>query len=371
MSIVSSHNEWDVLEEVIVGAGIPIDLPAIDFTFKLFFHDNIYGKKYDDIHNTSGDIPKTYITKRHIEEHNEDIEEFASLLSNLGVVVKRPKIPTKIHRTATPAWESTIHPALNVRDLTIVIGNEIIETPASCRWRYFENEYLKHLFLEYFKAGCKWTQVPRPIMTDSSFDLSYFRANKDAYNEYKELIKSNPLDCGHEIMFDAANIMRLGNHILFNASTENARLGAKWLRSHLGNEYTIWEINIADSHIDSSFLPLRPGLALITREDFWNKLPAPLQKWDKIYIPQRDRSQEEFKAQGIRLASPRIELNLFSVSPELVICHPEYEKELNKKLKPYGITAIGSRMRHCEIFAGAHHCTTLDIRRKSILENYF
>jgi glycine amidinotransferase len=208
-------------------------------------------------------------------------------------------------------------------------------------------------------------------MTDSSFDLSYFRANKDAYNEYKELIKSNPLDCGYEIMFDAANIMRLGNHILFNASTENARLGAKWLRSHLSNEYTIWEINIADSHIDSSFLPLRPGLALITREDFWNKLPAPLQKWDKIYIPQRDRSHEEFKAQGIRLASPRIELNLFSVSPELVICHPEYEKELNKKLKPYGITAIGSRMRHCEIFAGAHHCTTLDIRRKSILENYF
>jgi glycine amidinotransferase len=104
-------------------------------------------------------------------------------------------------------WESTIHPALIVRDLTIVIGNEIIGTPASCRWRYFENEYLKHLFLEYFKAGCKWTQVPRPIMTDSSFDLSYFRANKDAYNEYKELIKSNPLDCGHEIMFDAANII--------------------------------------------------------------------------------------------------------------------------------------------------------------------
>lgn len=368
---VNSHNEWDKLEEVIVGAGVPNDLPAIDFTFKLFFHDNIYGKKYDDIHNTSEIIPKTYITKRHVEEHNQDLEEFASLLSSLGVTVKRPKTPSKIHRVATPAWESTIHPALNVRDLTIIIGNEIIETPASCRWRYFENDYLKHLFLEYFKDGCKWTQVPRPIMTDSSFDLSYFRENKNAYNEYSDLIKPSYLDCGYEIMFDAANIMRLGKHILFNASTENARLGVRWLRNHLSKEYTIWEINIADSHIDSSFLPLRPGLALITREDFWNKLPEPLQKWDKIFIPQKNRSKEEYNNQGIKLASPRIELNLFSVSPELVICHPQYEKELNFKLKPYGITAIGSKMRHCEIFAGAHHCTTLDIRRKSTLENYF
>jgi glycine amidinotransferase len=371
MHTVNSHNEWDKLEEVIVGAGVPNNLPAIDYTFKLFFHDNIHGRKYDDIHNVTGDIPKSYITKRHVEEHNEDIEEFANLLSSLGVVVKRPKIPKKIHRTATPVWESTVHPALNVRDLTVVIGNEIIETPASCRWRYFENDYLKHLFLEYFKQGCKWTQVPRPIMTDNSFDLSYFSKNKSAYDEYKSLIKSDPLDCGYEIMFDAANIMRLGTHILFNASTENAKLGVQWLRSHLSDKYTIWDINIADSHIDSSFLPLRPGLALITREGFWDKLPAPLQKWDKIYIPQRDRSSDEYLRQGIRLASPRIELNVFSVSPDLIICHPEYEKELNNKLNPYGITAIGSRMRHCEIFAGAHHCTTLDIRRKGELQNYF
>jgi glycine amidinotransferase len=370
MSIVNSNNEWDRLEEVIVGAGVPSTLPAIDYTFKLFFHDNIHGKKIDDIHNTTGDIPKSYITRRHVEEHNEDIEEFASLLGSLGVTVKRPKVPKKIHRTATPVWESTVHPALNVRDLTIVIGNEIIETPASCRWRYFENDYLKHLFLDYFKEGCKWSQVPRPIMTDNSFDLSYLK-NSSAYEEYKTEIKSNSLDCGYEIMFDAANIMRLGTHILFNASTENARLGIQWLKNHLGDKYTIWDINIADSHIDSSFLPLRPGLALITREDFWHKLPAPLQKWDKVYIPQRDRSNNDYLKQGIRLASPRIELNVFSVSPELIICHPEYVQELNKKLNPYGITAIGSRMRHCEIFAGAHHCTTLDIRRRGNLENYF
>lgn len=371
MCKVSSHNEWDQLEEVIVGCGVPDNLPALDFTFKLFFHDNIYGSRFDDMHGAPNIIAKQYITKRHVEEHNEDLESFSNLLTNLGIVVKRPKSPQVITKVKTPCWDSTIHPALNVRDLSIVIGNEIIETPPSCRWRYFENEYLKHLFLDYFKSGCKWTQVPKPIMTDNSFDLSYFKSNKKAYREYKEQAKSNQLDCGYEIMFDAANIMRLGKHLLFNASTENARLGIEWLKRHLGDQYTIWNINIADSHIDSSFLPLKPGLAIVTREDIWSKLPKPLQKWDKVYIPQRNRSTEEYSNQGIRLASPRIELNLFSVSPELVICHPQYEQELNNKLKPYGITAIGSSMRHCEIFAGAHHCTTLDIRRVGKLENYF
>ena len=155
--VVNSHNEWDPLEEVIVGAGIPSDLPAIDFSFKLFFHDNIYGhcieRTQDLLENgiiMEESTPRHYITKRLVEEHNEEVENYANILSELGVVVKRPKIPETVHRVKTPNWESTIHPALNVRDLTMIVGNEIIETPVSCRWRYHENDYLKHLFFDYF-----------------------------------------------------------------------------------------------------------------------------------------------------------------------------------------------------------------------------
>ena len=101
------------------------------------------------------------------------------------------------------------------------------------------------------------------------------------------------------------------------------------------------------------------------------KLPTELQKWDLIYIPMKNRDKQEKANQGIKLASPRIELNVFSVSTELIICHPQYEQILNKVLKKYNIEAIGSPFRHCEIFSGAHHCTTLDIKRKSKYENYF
>lgn len=362
--IVNSHNEWDELEEVIVGDGFPSELPLLDYSFKLFFHENIRSDKHYEF------FDKT-INKRHCEEHSEDLEKFCHLLKSFNVKVKRPKKPTRIHQVKTPIWDSTIHPALNVRDMAMVVGNTIIETPPTCRFRYFENNLLQHLFLDYFKNGANWVQAPKPLMTDNSFDLSWIGedSGKQYYQDIKE--RNNYMDCGIEIMFDAANCVRMGKHILMNVSNKNQKLGAAWLQKTLGEKYKVWTSPLADSHIDSSFLPLKPGVALIMKEFIKDVLPEELKKWDLIYIPTENRSQKEIDKQGIKLASPRIELNVFSISPELIICHPQYEKILNKKLKKYNITAVGTPFRHCELFSGAHHCTTLDVRRKSKYENYF
>ena len=365
MNIVNSHNEWDQLEEVIVGDGFPTTLPLLDYSFKLFFHENLgldRGYQHGD----------EFINTRHVEEHSEDIEKFCTLLTSLGVKVRRPKTPDRLHQTKTPIWESTNHPALNVRDMAMVVGNTIIESPPTCRYRYFENQFLSHLFLDYFKQGSKWIQAPKPLMTDNSFDLSWIDEDTGrlCYENMKD-IKGHYMDAGHEIMFDAANCVRMGKHILMNTVNKNQHLGADWLQSVLGSDYQIWRTDIADSHIDSSFLPLKPGVAIVTKPYVKSRLPAALHKWDLIHIPMRDRPQHDLEKQGIKLASPRIELNVLSISPELIICHPEYEAELNKALKKYNITAIGSPFRHCELFSGAHHCTTLDVKRKSTLENYF
>ena len=363
-SIVNSHNEWDQLEEVIVGNGFPTDLPLLDYSFKLFFHENLYNGKHYEFGNQT-------INKKHCEEHSEDLEKFVDLLKTLNVIVKRPKKPNRICNVKTPVFDSTIHPALNVRDMAMVVGDTIIESPPTCRYRYFENNLLHHLFLDYFKKGGKWLHAPKPLMTDNSFDLSWIEEStgRQHYNDIKQ--KENYYDCGYEIMFDAANCMRLGSHILMNVVNENQRLGAQWLQNTLGNKYKILTAPLADSHIDSSFLPLKPGLAIITKEFIRDKLPKELQTWDLVYIPMRERSKQEIDKQCIKLASPRIELNVFSISKELIVCHPQYEKVLNYKLRKYNIEAIGTPFRHCEIFSGAHHCTTLDIRRKSKYENYF
>ena len=362
---VNSHNEWDTLEEIVVGDGFPDKFPGMDYTFRLFFHDNLWEHRDYEFDNGC-------ITHKHISEHREDLEKFVSLLESLDVTVRRPKVLKKVHKVKTPAWESTIHPALNVRDMAMIVGDTIIETPPTLRYRWFENDLLHHLFLEYFKSGCKWVQAPKPIMTDNSFELANIDQDTGAQKFYETFkSKDNYLDCGHEIMFDAANCVRMGKHILMNVGNENQRLGAQWLRDTIGEEYTVWEAPITDSHIDSSFLPLRPGLAIIMRPIVKDLLPKALQKWDLIHIPMRMRDSEDLKRQGIKLASPRIELNFLSINPNLIICHSQYEKILNDKLKKYNITAIGSPFRHCELFSGAHHCTTLDIRRKGKLENYF
>ena len=361
---VNSHNEWDTLEEVIVGDGFPTTLPTLDYSFKLFFHENIGDKAYQ--HGNE------FVSKRHVEEHAEDIETFVNLLKSFNIIVKRPKVPKRIHTVKTPWWESTIHPALNVRDMAMVVGDTIIESPPTCRYRYFENDLLKHLFLEYFKSGSKWVQAPKPLMLDGGFDLSWIDENNGTRKYYENIRDNNHyMEHGLEIMFDAANCMRLGKHILMNIGNKNQELGAKWLQDTLGNNYNILTTTIADSHIDSCFLPLRPGLAIITKDYVRNQLPSEFSNWDLIHIPMRKRDLNELNQQGLKLASPRIELNVLSISKELILCHPQYEKELNSILKNYKIEAIGTPFRHCEIFGGAHHCTTLDVRRKSRLENYF
>ena len=363
---VRSYNEWDPLEEVIVGDGFPSTLPVLDYSFRLFFHDNIYGEKH------FGSAGHQYITKRHVEEHKEDVEQFVSLLISLDVIVKRPKVPEKVYKTKTPWWDSTIHPALNVRDMSMIVGDTIIESAPTCRWRYFETDFLKHLFLEYFNEGANWIQAPRPLMLDSSFDPSYVNDTTGAEHFYEQVKDSDPhyMDAGYEIMFDAANCIRMGTHILINTSNENQYLGAKWLQKAIGSLYTVWPIRVTDSHMDSTFLPLRPGLGITMNEHVASKLPSQVQKWDLIHIPLRYRDTEEYMKQGIRLASPRIELNVLSISPELIICHPEYEIVLREALKKYNIEVISCPIRHCEIFSGGHHCLTLDVRRTGGLENY-
>ena len=73
---VSSHNEWDPLKEVIVGDGFPDRLPAMDYTFRLYFHDNLWESRDYQF----GDC---FVSRRHVQEHREDLEQFVELLESL------------------------------------------------------------------------------------------------------------------------------------------------------------------------------------------------------------------------------------------------------------------------------------------------
>ena len=370
---VNSHNEWSPIQEVIVGNVFDHDMKGLDLSFKLFFHDALFGQ---DLVGTKYD-KDIVINKQYVKEMAEDLEGFVDIIKDYGATVKRPKIPEKVSKTETPYWKSTDFYALNVRDQTIVVGNEIIETPPTVRYRYFENDLMKHLFLDYFKNGAKWTVAPRPMLLDSSFDFSYVLENstgqtKEWYERLKKKEKSF-MDCGNEIIFDAANCMRFGDVIIMNAITENQKLGAKWLQQNLGNDYRVETVEMCDSHIDSSLVPLRPGLLLVDWNHFKSRdqLPKMFDNWDIITAPESDHEEYDYENDDILLASKSIDINVFSLDENNVICHDVYYDQLQPLLKSYGINCIPCRFRHSRIFSGAFHCTTLDIRRNSKLEGYF
>lgn len=362
MLTVNSHNEWDTLKSVVIGNVFHTTTPIIDFSYKVFFHDNIYGTKHESCSN--------YITKRHVHEHSQDLEQLVKILKNHKIKVFRPRQPKRVYKCNTPWWSSSVHSALNVRDMCMIVGDRIIETPPTCRWRYFENDFIKYILHAGFNSGAKWIQAPKPLLLDSSFDLKHYDASSAMEDGYFDR-KDTDMNIGHELMFDAANCVRLGRDIIMNTSNQNQLLGARWLQDILGREYTVHTVNITDSHIDSSFLPIKPGVALVMREDIPEKLPDIFKNWDMIHVPMRYRSDDEYEKQGIKLASPRIELNVLSISSNTIICHSQYSDILNKKLSKRGITAIGTPMRHCELFSGAHHCVSLDLHREGVLQDYF
>lgn len=359
--MISSNNEWDKLEEVIVGKGCTPNLPALELSFQLFFNDNIHGQ---DFNEWDCNHP---IKKQYVKEMEEDVEGFAELLKSHNIKVRRPKAMTQIKKIKTPYWDSTTFYPLNVRDQTLIVGKKIIETPPLTRYRYFENDAMKHLFMEYFLNGAEWIVAPRPMILDDSFDFSYVLKDADEKTKkwYYEVQKkeAHEMFYGHEMMFDAANCMRFGERIIMNVSTQNHQLGAWWLQSILPKN-KVEVVELVDSHIDSTLVPLKPGLLLIDPQKLKDKtLPKWLQKWDMVEAP-ISKHPEEYENDDILLSSRSIDINVLSIDTHTIICHDRYYNELQPILKPYGIECIPCKLRHSRIFSGAFHCITLDVKRK-------
>ncbi|WP_234018394.1 glycine amidinotransferase [Streptomyces sp. FXJ7.023] len=313
------------------------------------------------------------MARRYVDELNEDLEGLADTLRDLGVTVHRPRaLPAETAEVTTPAWSASVVPPLNIRDNTLVLGDEIIETPPMIRSRYFETQLLKPLFQEYFRSGCRWTVMPRPLMTDASFDLSYVRtATAGGPTEPVEEPRPSPYDVGLEMMFDAAQCLRLGRDIVANVSTENHELGVAWLERHLEGRFRVHRVHrLSDSHIDSMVLALRPGLLLVRSEAVVEALPPALRRWDRIVAPTpTENNFPRYDDDALILTSPFIDLNVLSVDSETVLVN-EASPELVRTLEDAKFTVVPVRHRHRRLFGGGFHCFTLDTVRDGGPEDY-
>ena len=103
----------------------------------------------------------------------------------------------------------------------LVIGDQIIETPNVIRSRAQETFSYRKLLIDYMKSGARWYSAPKPMLLDSLF-------------EGVDLEKPTPRN--DEPAFDAANVLRFGQDLIYLVSATGNELGGRWLQTHSGRQ---------------------------------------------------------------------------------------------------------------------------------------
>ena len=143
MSVVWSCNEWDPLEEVIVGNPLGARLPTRDLSTRL--------AEFPD--RSLAEIPQGPFPLQVIEETEEDLSAFVAVLEEQGVTVRRPETWPHEAKFSTIHWESEGYYNYCPRDIMLVIGDQIIETPNVIRSRSQEDIQLSQDDGGLFEVG--------------------------------------------------------------------------------------------------------------------------------------------------------------------------------------------------------------------------
>jgi glycine amidinotransferase len=370
MSPVNSHNEWDPLEEVIVGrldgATIPLSHPVVTHS--------IPRAAAWPLTLAGGFRQPKFI----VEPAQRELDGFIALLKSLGITVRQPEPVNHRRKFATPDWSSRGFCNMFPRDCLLVIGDEIIEAPMAWPARYFETHSYRAILKDYFRRGARWTAAPKPQLTDELFDPKLAASATDEPSS-KAPGESGSANRPHnqtvltefEPVFDAANFVRCGRDLFVTRSNVTNAMGIEWVRRHLGERYRIHEIESrTETHIDTCFMPLAPGKVLVNPAYVAiDRLPEVLKSWDVLIAPEPDPITDS-KLRRLTMSSKWLSMNLLMVDPRRVVVDPHHVS-LIRALERWGFEPLPCPFMHYVVLGGAFHCATLDVRRRGGLESYF
>jgi len=326
-----SKNEWDPLKTVIVGIADDATIPELDLSLRLV--------NYADVKNEK-EIPQGKYPQQIIDEANEDLEEFCKVLKGEGVEVLRP------NKSVVPKYYNYCP-----RDNVLVHDDLILATPQPLRSRHDEHLSMEQHFKSLEEKGVRYI-VKQAEKNDNLYNKECL-GNKDVL----ALTEVEP-------SFDAANILRDNDNLYYLVSNSGNESGARYLQELVGPDKKVWPIKGLYSfmHLDSTIALLREGLMLLnpSRVKSIDQLPKPLQSWDYIYAPE---PQDIGHFPGYCNASPWLNMNLFSISPNLVALHKSQDN-LRIILEKKGIECAMLPGRQQRTLGGGFHCVTLDLERK-------
>uniref|UniRef100_K3XBD5 Glycine amidinotransferase, mitochondrial n=1 Tax=Globisporangium ultimum (strain ATCC 200006 / CBS 805.95 / DAOM BR144) TaxID=431595 RepID=K3XBD5_GLOUD len=370
--IVNSHNEWDPLEEVIVGRVEGATIPEWHVSGKA-----VWPSKWWDMYKTESGQP---FPKKLMDAAAQELDYLAEVLEGEGITVRRPEARDDYFNkpVETPDFKSKsqLYAAMP-RDILIVFGNEILEAPMAWRSRYFEFRPYRKLIKEYFQEGAKWTAAPKPQMSDELYNEDW-KAESGTFNS---------VVTEFEPTFDAAEFTRMGRDIFTQRSQVTNQFGIDWLQRHLGDDYKIHVLDFQDRnamHIDGTFVPLMPGKLLANPyrpcitgrpvktyaykdKEYEYCLPEMFKGWEVFVAPEPELSASH----PLFFTSPwTATCNVLVVRPGTVVVEA-HEKKAQQMFKDWGFEVIPVPFRNFMPFGGSFHCATCDIRRTGTLQSYF
>lgn len=344
LSTIWSVNEWGRLCEVILGSPRGAIVPSMD---------DISQQSFDRFSEAETAAIQTMpMPQWVIDETLEDVAELETVLKSHGVRVLRSEHLDSTKTVSTPYWQTQQESSINIRDMTLILGDMIIEAPSPTRGRYAESFAVRDLFDDYRRrCNTAWFVAPhRPRLMDGTYDLS----RDIGINETEPL-------------FDAANFVRLGRDIVMDVNNTANRAGADWVQLALDKHFGMRVVNVhcvalSPDHMDVIIVPLCEGCALINPQYVSaDKLPSCMASWDLILAP--EMVSQSFHT-GAAKASNWIGMNLLVLDGEQkTVIIEQRQTSLIRILEQNGFQPVPVRWRHGRTWGGGFHCVTLDVHR--------
>jgi len=302
--MISSHNEWDTLKEIVVGSATGANWPS---------SDPVFAQESAKTTWTQTPVPSGAVPQWIIDEANWDLDQLTAALVRRNVIVRRPKprdfVVTQGMYNYCP------------RDRLLIAGDRIVD----CAMMY----------------PCR----------DQEIDCL------ESVTAQTNRVLHMPRNQG--LVLDAANICRLGDTWLFLESASGNRAAYEWLCAQFP------DINIelcnfyAGVHIDSTIVPINEGLVMLNAHRVTpDNCPRAFDDWEKIWVD--DVVTQSFYEYPY--ASKWIGMNLLAVDPKTVIVDAAQTRIMDL-LDLVGIEVIPLTLRHSRTLGGGFHCVTLDLFR--------
>jgi len=322
--VINSHNSWSQLEEVWLGDVYP-------------------AAWYEHLDPAVRDVFQelTAITQ-------EDLRIIQQTLESLGVVVRRPEY-TDIDNYLVN--DTLIKPQICPRDQFVVVGNTL-----------------------WYLAGhtTPWEKVLKSYQQDPH----------------------SRVQINHNVNINGANVVRVGRDIIIDRDV---------FEFEYANSFPEYRVHLVDNggHMDGCFATLKPGLILANHyfDDYEHTFPGwkiimldnptyhaspstgyqqPYPAFNGKFWDTGVKTNRTFNEHIIQHALDWVgdyretyfELNCLVINEQNVVMLG-YNEAIEKELAQHNITVHWVPFRARSFWDGAMHCLTVDIRRQSVVEDFF